>query len=183
MSQMQVAAAGLILFVLSALVSLLIANWRESRWLNARKAEELYYKIEHLHLALYNLFRRVSNANDATTRLHNVNALASIEHRLVDLKIQIGIHFSKLTPRFTIILSATSTSYDALERLADASPAHSQSALEALDYAVVNLKDSIEQVKAELLVAGRPSGLWPYVRDRLRQSTPEPQGRSVRVTP
>ena len=182
MSQMQVAAAGFIIFVLSTLLSLLIAKWRESRWLNARKAEELYYKIEHLHLALYNLFRRVNNADDATTRLHNVNALASIEQRLVDLKIQIGIHFAKLLPRFTIILSGASTAYDALERLADANPAQSQLALEALDYAVVNLKDSIEQVKAELLAAGRPSGLWRYVRDSLRPSIQEPPGRSVRVS-
>lgn len=183
MSQMHVAAAGFIIFVLSALLSFLIANWRESRWLNARKAEELYYKIEHLHLALYNLFRKVNNEHDATTRLHNVNALTNIEQRLVDLKIQVGIHFVRLLPRFTIILSATSTAYDALERLAEASPDKSQRALEALDYTVANLKDSIEQVKAELLVAGRPSGLWRYLRNSLRPPVQEPPGRSVRVSP
>jgi hypothetical protein len=170
MSQMHVAATGFLIFVLSALLSLLIANWRESRWLNARRAEQLYYEIEHLGFALYKFFCTVAGVQDATTRLHNIRALANIEQRLTDLMIRTGVHFAKLLPRFTIILSATSTAYNALERLADASPAHSQRALETFDYCVVNLKDSIEQAKGELLIAGRPSGLWRYLSNCLRPS-------------
>jgi hypothetical protein len=182
MSQSEFIAIGGLVVVASIVLSLLIANWRERLWLRAQKAEDLYYKIEQLHLVLYNFFRKVHNPQEAAARLHNVSALTNIEHKVVDLKIQIGIFFADLSPRFEIILSATSTTYDALERLADAAPQDCQGQLESLDFAVANLKESLKQFKDQLIAAGRPVSFWRHLRQSARKPRRDVATRSVRVT-
>ncbi|MDE3177861.1 MAG: hypothetical protein KGM15_17300 [Pseudomonadota bacterium] len=182
MSQAHVALVGLFTALLSAALSLLIANWRDSRWRNARKAEQLYYKIERLQPALYDIVRSVKNAHEATAYLQNGDARAAIEQRLCDLKNEISQHHSNLLPRFIIILSASTTTHVCLERLAAAAPEQGQAALDARAYAVANLRDSIEQFKAELLIVGRPHGFWRYLREHLPLCAQQPPGRAIRVS-
>ena len=120
MSQMNFATEGVLVVFTSAFTSLIIANWKERLWLKAKKSEDLYYKTEQLFHAFYNLFRNINTVQDAVAKLHNVNGLANIESRMLDLKIQVGIYFPGLEGKFKVVLSATSTAYDALERVADA---------------------------------------------------------------
>lgn len=153
-------AIGALAMIASVILALVIANWKQRLWLEAKKAEELHYRVEHLDLEVYNFFRKIRCSEEAAARLHDVMALASIERKIVDLKIQISINFAPIVPRTTIFVSANSTAYDALERLADARTPHEvQMQLEALDYAVLNLKEALDQLKRELVRYARPASL------------------------
>jgi hypothetical protein len=163
MSYTYILETAVVLVPISAVTSLVIANYKERVWLKTKKLEELVYRVEALGVALSDVFRSVYGVESASMRMNDRRAFSRVESKIVELKLQTKIYFPFAYPKLMKVLSAIATTYDALERVTTVKPEEAHAMAEYFDMAHANLKDSLELYQRDLIELHHRRGWWSLV--------------------
>ena len=146
---------GLLVVVSSAVVTYAITLSRERLWLRSKKSEELYQKTEDFHFEISQFFSQRYDISQAIVFRHKSGDVKALNRQLVDLRVVVGLYFPTLGANLSAVLTATATAYDWLAHAEASDESNREHTLEALDFAVGGVKDSLEQFKAKILTEGR----------------------------
>jgi hypothetical protein len=146
---------GMLVVACSAMASYFISISRERLWLRSKKSEELYHKAEEIYVDLSNFFTERYDLSQMAIYPRSGRELSTLNRDIVDLRVLVGLYLPTLGSNLSAVVVATATAFDRL-RLAEASDeSNREHALQALDFAVGSLKDSLDQFKKSILSAGR----------------------------
>jgi len=146
---------GLLVVASSAVATYAISISRERLWLRSKKSEELYHQTEECHFELSHFFRARYDLAQMVVYPHKAGDIRSLNRQLVGLRVLVGLYFPTLGVNLSAVLAAISTAFDWLARAQASDESNREHALEALDFAVGNVKDSIDQFKNNILAVGR----------------------------
>ena len=146
---------GLLVVASSAMATYAISISRERLWLRSKKSEELYSKTEECYFELSRFFRERYDLVEIAIHPHKTGDLRKLNRQLAGLSILVGLYFPTLDANLAAVLAAISTALDWLARTEASDESNRERALEALDFAVGNVKDSIDQLKHNILRVGR----------------------------
>jgi hypothetical protein len=139
----------------SAIVTYYISISRERLWLRSQKAEELYRMAEKAFVDGSAFFRARYDQSQMKVFPCLGNELAPLNDDVAELNILVGLYFPALTPELATATNALAVAFD-MFRLAQASDmSNRERALQNLDLAVGNIRESFDQFKASVLSFGR----------------------------
>jgi hypothetical protein len=146
---------GILVVACSAMATYIISISRERLWLRSKKSEELYHKAEEVYVDLSSFFTERYDLTQMAMYPRSGSELSTLNRHIVDLRILVGLYFPDLGSNLSAVLAAIATAFDRL-RLAEASDeSNREHALQALDFALSSLKDSLDQFKNNILSIGR----------------------------
>jgi hypothetical protein len=160
----------------SAVVTYYISISRERLWLRSQKAEELYRMAEKAYVDGVAFFRARYDQSQMKVFPCVGNELAPLNEDVAELNILVGLYFPALTPELETATNALAVAFD-MFRLAQASDmSNRERALDNLDLAVSNIRESFDQFKGAVLSCGRiDKGVKPAQRRVGAASRPRPQ--------
>ena len=131
---------GLLVVASSAMATCAVSVSRERLWLRSKKSEELYRKTEECYLDLLCFFRETYDLAEIAVYPHNTGDLGKLNRKLAGLRILVGLYFPALEANLSAVLAVISTALDWLARSEASDKSNREQALEALDFAVGNVK-------------------------------------------
>jgi phytoene dehydrogenase-like protein len=163
------------------MASLLAAHYKERAWMRRKKVEEIVYRIEALNLVIYDFFQGVYNVEIGVAHLNDRRTYARIESKLVELKLQIKIYFPSTAAKFAKVVSTMAAAYQSLEALAQSNDLQAQARLEALDFAVSDLLEALDNVQRDFTGRSLDSDLFGPMRGLWKRDSGAASGRSAKV--